>query len=164
MFKGTYPYKTDGKGRLPVPAAFRRALGKERRVVVTLLDQCLAAYPVAEWKRLEVQLAALPAFSKPAKAVTRLLASRAADCVLDGQGRILIPPSLRKAAALGREVIVVGVLNRFEVWPPEAWEAFLRESETLLDHVSLDLQWPPPPSVPPAEPPEPHRPQAKPSR
>jgi MraZ protein len=164
VFKGTYCYKTDGKGRLPVPAPFRRALGQERRVVVTLLDQCLAAYPVAEWKRLETQLAALPTFSKPAKAVTRLLASRAADCVLDRQGRILLPPSLRKAAALGREVMVVGVLNRFEVWPPEAWEAFLRESETLLDDVSLDLRWPPPPSAPPVPPSGLHRPQAKPNR
>ena len=149
MFKGTYHHRIDAKGRLPVPAAFRRALGDEPgQVVVTLLDQCLAAYSPSEWARLEAQLAALPAFSKPVKALTRLLASRAADCEIDVQGRILLPPALRAAAGLGRDAVVVGVLNRFEVWSPESWEAFVRESERLLDDVSLDIQWPLPPTPP----------------
>ena len=77
MFKGTYHYRLDGKGRLPVPAPFRRRLATAgaRALVVTLLDECLAAYPPAEWERLEAQLVALPAFSRPVKGLTRLLAS-----------------------------------------------------------------------------------------
>jgi MraZ protein len=99
------------------------------------------------------------------KALSRLLASRAADCALDGQGRILLPPALRAAAGLGREAVVVGVLNRIEVWAPEAWDAFLRDSERILDDVSLDVQWPPPPTPSPTEPPAGAlRPQGKPSR
>jgi len=148
VFKGTYRHRIDAKGRLPVPAAFRRSLGEDRQVVVTLLDQCLAAYSPGEWARLEAQLAALPAFSKPVKALTRLLASRAADCEIDLQGRILLPPSLRQAAGLGRDAVVVGVLNRFEVWSPESWDTFVRESERLLDDVSLDIQWPLPAAAP----------------
>jgi len=123
-------------------------------VVVTLLDQCLAVYPPAEWERLEEQLRALPAFSRPVKALTRLLASRAADCEIDVQGRILLPPALREAAALSRDAVVVGVLNRFEVWAPEAWESFVRDSEQILDDVSLDIQWPLP-STPPTGSPRP---------
>lgn len=149
MFKGTYRHRIDAKGRLPVPAAFRRALGGERRVVVTELDQCLAVYSPLEWEKLEGQLAALPSFSKPVKALTRLLASRAADCELDVQGRILLPPALRTAAGLARDAVVIGVLNRFEVWAPDTWNGFVRESERLLDDVSLDIQWPPPPAPPP---------------
>ena len=152
MFKGTYRYRIDPKGRLPVPPPFRRGLqeGGADRVVLTVLDQCLAAYPPTEWARLEDQLSRLPAFSKPVKALTRLLASRALEIPLDGQGRILLPPALRAVASLTREAIVVGVLNRFEVWSPEPWDAFLRESERLLDDASLDVQWPLPPAGPPS--------------
>lgn len=170
VFKGTYHYRIDPKGRLPVPAPFRRALAQagQAHVVVTVLDQCLAAYPPSEWERLEAQLRALPAFSRPVKSLTRLLASRALDCALDVQGRILLAPGLRQAARLEKEAVVVGVLSRFEVWSPAAWESFVRESERLLDDVTLDVQWPPPPS--PASPPPKdvapggRRPQRKPNR
>jgi MraZ protein len=156
VFKGTYRYKIDPKGRLPVPAPFRKALvqGGATTLVATVLDQCLAIYPPAEWERLEAQLGALPAFSKPVKALSRLLASRASDCGMDVQGRIRLPPALRSAAGLGREAVVLGVLNRIEVWAPETWETFLRESERILDDVSLDVEWPVAPT----------RPQAKPNR
>ncbi len=152
VFKGTYRHRIDPKGRLPVPAAFRKELpsGAPFQLVVTLLDQCLAAYPPAEWQRLEGQLSQLPAFSREVKALTRVLASRAVDCTLDRQGRILLPASLRQAAGLTREAVVAGVLNRFEIWSPEPWEAFLRDSERILDDVSLDVQWPPPPRTPPS--------------
>ncbi len=169
MFKGTYRHRIDGKGRLPVPAPFRRELSAEgaARVVVTVLVQCLAVYAPAEWARLEAQISSLPAFNRQVKALTRLLASRAADCDLDVQGRILLPPPLRQAAALGQEAVVIGALSRFEIWSPESWEGFLRESERLLDDVALDLPWPlasPPVSPSPGAPTPPALPQAKPSR
>ena len=147
MFKGTYRHRIDAKGRLPVPAAFRHALAEEgaKTVVVTLLDQCLAAYPPEDWSRLEKQLAQLPPFSGPAKAVTRLVASRAVDCDLDVQGRVLLPLALRAAAGLGREAVVIGVLSRFEVWAPDRWDAFVAESERLLEDATLGVEWPPSP-------------------
>lgn len=153
-----------------MPSAFRRALAERGAgsVVVTFLDQCLAAWPPAEWARLETQLGALPAFSKAVKALTRLLVSRATECPIDVQGRIRLPPLLRQAAGIERDAVVVGVLNRFEVWSPVTWSTFLRESERLLDDVWLEVQWPPPPSLgghPPSAGPRASRhPQAKPSR
>jgi MraZ protein len=143
VFKGTYRYRVDPKGRIPVPPAFRPVLlGSGGRAVVTLVDQCLGVYAPNEWARLEDQLRALPAFSARAKALTRLLLSRAADVELDVQGRVLVPPNLRAAAEIKSEVVVIGVLDRFELWAPERWDGFLRESERLLDDVGADLAWP----------------------
>jgi len=165
VFKGTYAHRIDPKGRLPVPATFRRALAQEgaHSVVVTSLDQCLAAYAPSAWAHLEDQLRALPAFSRQVKALTRLLMSRAADCELDVQGRILLPAPLRAGAGLEREALVVGVLNRFEVWSPERWAAFVADSEKLLDDATLDVQWPLP-ATPAGEPPGADHPQEKPRR
>jgi len=164
VFKGTHRHRLDPKGRLPVPAPFRRELqaGGETHLVVTLLDECLAAYPPREWEQLERQLQALPAFNRTVKALTRLLTSRAADCELDVQGRIRLPNDLRQAVGLGRDAVVVGVLNRIEVWSPQAWDSFVSDSERLLDDVSLDIQWPLPttPTTPSAG----ELPQPKPKR
>lgn len=155
MFKGTYRYRIDAKGRVPVPPAFRGAFQETGgQAVATLVDQCLGVYAPREWARLEGQLRALPAFSAKAKALSRLLLSRAADVELDVQGRILVPPLLRAAAGLKDEAVVVGVLDRFELWAPERWDGFLAESERLLDDVSFDL-WPtggPAPEPPPGDP------------
>jgi MraZ protein len=147
VFKGTYHHRVDPKGRLPVPAPFRRRLAREgagQSLVVTLLDECLAVYPEDEWARLEAQLRAMPPFSKPVKALARVLASHAVDCELDVQGRIRLPPLLRKAIGLESEAVVVGVVERFEIWTPDRWDRFLRDSERLLDDVSVDLPWPRP--------------------
>jgi MraZ protein len=165
VFKGTYRHRIDPKGRLPVPAAFRRRLDSGA-LVATVLDQCLAVYPSGEWTRLERQLAALPAFGRQVKSLTRLLLSRACDCELDGQGRILLPAPLRAAAGLEREAVLIGALSRFEVWSPLAWEQFLKDSERLLDDLALDVPWPAPPAPGPADgpgaaPAPARRPQAK---
>ena len=165
MFKGTYRHRIDGKGRLPVPAPFRRLLANEGadRVVVTVLDQCLAAYAPTAWARLETEISSQPAFDRRVKALTRVLASRAADCELDVQGRILLPGALRQAVALVRDAVVIGAFSRFEIWVPETWDGFLRESEGLLDDVAFGLPWPIG-SLPVSPPPGPALPQAKPSR
>jgi len=167
VFKGTYRYRIDPKGRLPVPAPFRRALrsGGAERVVATLVDQCIALFPVSAWERLEGQLRSLPPFNRTTKALARHLASRAVDAELDVQGRVLLAPALREAAGLAREAVVVGVLDRIEIWAPPAWERFLKESERLLEDVSLEVTWPMPASpAPVGAPPGTELPQAKPKR
>jgi MraZ protein len=167
VFKGTYRYKIDPKGRLPVPAPFRRALrsGGGERVVATLVDQCIALFPIAEWTRLEDQLRALPPFGRTAKALARHLASRAVDAELDAQGRLLLAPALREAAGLGREAVVVGVLDRIEIWSPQVWDRFLKDTERLLEDVSLEVAWPMPPAATPGKAPAgTELPQAKPKR
>ena len=138
MFKGTYRYKIDPKGRLPVPPAFRRALARQgQSLVVTPLDSCLAVYTETEWERLRQQLESLPAFSRQALTLTRLVASRAVDAALDVQGRLLLPAPLRSAARLTREAVVVGVLSRFEIWGAASWDSFVKDAEKLLDEAGF---------------------------
>jgi MraZ protein len=139
MFTGTFEYRIDAKGRLPIPAPFRRSLegAGQDTVVATVLDQCLAVYPLPQWADLEKQLLSLQPFEKSSKALIRRLASQASPCSLDVQGRILLPALLRHAVGLEKDVRVVGVLTRIEVWRPDSWDVFLRDSEHLLDDVSL---------------------------
>jgi MraZ protein len=150
VWKGTYLHRIDAKGRLPVPASIRRSLQENghSRVVLTKLDQCLAAYAPPDWARLESELLALPTFDPRSRMLTRVMTRDADDCEIDVQGRILLPPNLRRAAALARDAVVVGVLNRFEIWSPPAWDSFLEASESFLDTVSLGIHWPPPPTPP----------------
>lgn len=145
VFKGTYRYRVDPKGRVPIPPPFRRALGKEP-MVLTRLDECLAGYPAQRWVDLETQLLSLPSFSKSVKTLTRVLASHAVDCPLDAQGRILVPAALRKSVGIAGEAVVVGVLDRFEIWSPDGWDRFLVDSDRLLEDVSVDVAWPTPTS------------------
>lgn len=155
MWKGTYLHRIDAKGRLPIPAPIRRSLQEDghARVVVTKLDQCLAAYAPPDWARLEAELLRLPTFDARSRMLTRVMTRDADDCEIDVQGRILLPPNLRRAAGLERDAVVVGVLNRFEIWSPTSWDSFLQASESFLDTVSLGIQWPPVPASPVTAPP-----------
>ena len=92
--------------------------------VLTFFDDAIAGYPRGTWLSLEKQVLSLPAFSKKARALSRVLASRAHESRLDTQGRILVPPALRRLAGLERDVIVIGAMDRFEIWPRDKWNTF----------------------------------------
>ncbi len=119
MFMGEYNHTIDSKSRIIVPAKFRDALGEE--FVVTLgLDGCLFVYPKEEWTSFVSQLKELPG-SKEARQLQRYFMAGAASLEIDKQGRILIPSKLREHAALEKDVVFVGVLNKVEIWSKERW-------------------------------------------
>jgi MraZ protein len=122
VFLGRYAHNMDSKGRLAIPARYREALA-EGVILTRGIDRCLALYPVAAWTPLAQNVAALPLTDADARTFRRLVFSAAADLVLDGQGRILIPPDLRRYAELEREALVVGVDTSIEIWSPARWEA-----------------------------------------
>ena len=130
----------DRQGRIAIPSAFRRKVEDSGDTfVLTFFDDAIAGYPRGTWLSLEKQVLAMPAFSKKARALSRVLASRAHESRLDTQGRILIPPALRRLAGLDRDVVVIGAMDRFEVWPREKWSSFASDAEALLDSVSAEL-------------------------
>lgn len=121
MFMGEYNHTIDAKGRIIVPARYREELGEE--FVVTLgLDGCLFVYPNEEWQTFVAELKGLPG-SKEARQLQRYFMAGAAACEADKQGRILIPSKLREQAALDKDIVFVGVLNKIEIWSKERWES-----------------------------------------
>ena len=121
MFMGEYNHSIDGKGRIIIPSKFRETLGDEF-VVTQGLDGCLFVYPNDEWMNFVNQLKSLPG-TKEARQLQRYFMAGAASCEVDKQGRILIPTKLREQAALEKDIVFVGVLNKIEIWSKERWES-----------------------------------------
>lgn len=141
MFRGRFQHNLDAKARLSVPSKFRDVLTTnfDERLVVTNFDNCLWAYPAAEWQKVEEKVAALPQFKDEVKALQRVFISAATECPIDKAGRILIPPTLRDYAAIEREVILVGMINRIEIWSKERWNAVFEAALTSLSTMGDKL-------------------------
>ncbi len=144
MFLGQYAYTLDSKGRITIPAAFRKALDGERVVVTRGLDRCLTLYPLAIWNEIAAKVNALPITDPKGRALRRLLFADAADAALDRQGRLLLPERLRHYAGLERDVIVVGLDRFIELWEPQRWEeenarqmALMDEDPSLWDNLQV---------------------------
>lgn len=135
MFMGEHQHSIDGKGRVIIPARFREELG-EKFIVTRGLDSCLFVYPQEEWDKLEKKLKGLSFTKADARAFTRFLFSGAVECETDKQGRSLIPQSLREHASLDKEVIVIGVSTRVEIWSREVWEKYKEEANLSFEEIS----------------------------
>ncbi len=126
MFRGSYEHTVDAKGRVSVPSKFRDIIADqyEGRLVLTMdYDRCLTLYPLEEWERLEEKLKSLPLMQQEVKDFRRFLLSSAAECELDRQGRLLIPPAHREHAAIAKNVMLVGIIDKVEIWDVGAWKA-----------------------------------------
>lgn len=141
MFIGEYSHSIDEKGRLSLPAKFRRQL--EGGVVVTRgLDHCLSVYPASEWKTLAEKFAALPMSQSQSRAYARLMLAGAWDAEPDSQGRVMLPDYLRRYAALKKQVVVTGLYNRLEIWDAQAWEVYREETEKRSNDIAESITYP----------------------
>ncbi|MEW5785976.1 MAG: division/cell wall cluster transcriptional repressor MraZ [Bacillota bacterium] len=138
MFTGEYQHALDDKGRVIVPARLREELG-DRFMITRGLDQCLFIYPSGEWSRIEQKLKELPFTRSDARAFTRLFFSGAAELEADKQGRILIPQNLREYAAIEKDVMIIGVSSRIEVWSEQAWRRYSSEANENFEQVAEKL-------------------------
>ncbi len=124
MFRGANLLAMDAKGRIAVPSRYRQTLQDlcEGRLVITLdRSGCLLLYPEPEWLEVEQKLRQLPATNNDARRLQRLMVGHATELELDKQGRILLPAVLREVAALERHIMLVGQINKFELWDETAW-------------------------------------------
>jgi MraZ protein len=123
---GEYLHSIDTKGRLILPAKFREELG-ECFIATKGLDNCLFVYPKEEWAILENKLKQLPLAKPEARAFVRFFFAGAAEMECDKQGRVLLPQNLREHAKLDKDVVVIGVSNRIEIWSKSLWDEYNEE-------------------------------------
>ena len=138
MFIGEYSHSIDPKKRLALPSKFRGELGN--RVVVTRgLDRCLFVYPMKVWEEIASKLGNLPVGESGTRSFIRLMLSGAVDTELDSQGRVLLPEYLKNDAGLKKEVIIVGIYNRLEIWDEDAWKKYKQNAEKNTGKIAEEL-------------------------
>ncbi len=139
MFYGEYQHSIDKKGRVIIPSRFRdvmKAHFVERFYITRGLDKCLFMFPEDEWRKQEQNFKSMPFTKKDAREFTRILFSGAYEITCDAQGRIVLPQALKEHAEIERDIVVVGVSNRIEIWARKHWEAFCRDTKDSFEHIA----------------------------
>jgi MraZ protein len=135
MFMGEFQHSLDDKGRLIIPSKVRENLG-EKFIVTRGLDNCLFVYPQTQWKILEEKIKELPTSHADTRAFVRLFFSGAVEAETDKQGRIMIPQHLRQHARIERDVYVIGVSTKVEIWAREAWEHYSSQAQQSYENIT----------------------------
>lgn len=138
MFIGEYHHTLDDKGRMALPGKFRSAFSGGC-VLTRGIDSCLTVYTTKEWKVLAEKVATLPLAQANTRAFTRHMLAGAMDCTLDAQGRVVLPEYLRKYAHLDKEVVVVGLATRLEIWDATAWDAYRTRTDAESSTIAEQL-------------------------
>ncbi|MEI8345260.1 MAG: division/cell wall cluster transcriptional repressor MraZ, partial [Candidatus Omnitrophota bacterium] len=152
---GEHEHSIDRKGRLIIPSKFREVFKEnyvERFFVTRGLDTCLFVFPEDEWRKQESRFKGLSIASSQARQFNRIFFSGACEVTCDKQGRILVPQYLKDYANIKRDVMIVGVSNRIEIWDKEGWarfyantrDSFEKIAENIFGQVEAVLPMPPP--------------------
>ena len=138
MFIGEYEHSVDSKGRLIMPAKLREEIG-DKFVITKGLDGCLFAYSQTEWAAFEEKLKTLPLSSRNARDFTRFFLSGAIECEIDKQGRFLITSNLRDFANIVKDVIIIGVNTRIEIWSKDKWKEYSKNESINVDEIAENM-------------------------
>jgi MraZ protein len=124
MFRGSSFHTIDSKGRIIIPARFRDVIKAQgsNGVMVSRMDGALVAYPYDEWRKIETRILSLAEKSENMRRFRRVFIGGAFECSCDKQDRILIPQNLRQYAEIDKEIVLVGVLDHFEIWSRKSWD------------------------------------------
>ena len=145
MFKGRHYHTLDSKGRLSIPSRFREILSEHQEdvLILTNFDSCLLGFTQDEWRVMEEKIRGQSMFStmlrKDMRAFIRYFFSGASECPLDRQGRILVPAGLQEAAGLGGSVLLLGNIDRIELWNPETYRAEVQEQAGDFEQFAYKL-------------------------
>ena len=142
MFYGEYFHSIDRKGRLILPAKFRETAKShfiEKFFVTRGLDKCLFMLSEEEWRSQENKLKNMPFTKQQSRTFNRLYFSGAVEVVFDSQGRILLPQNLKDYAEIKKDVVIVGVSSRIEIWARDKWNEFYGNSRQSYEEIAEKL-------------------------
>lgn len=143
MFRGTSAITLDSKSRITIPTKYRSELLSDcqGKMVCTIDVQqpCLLLYPMPEWEEIELKLSELSSTIKEERLFKQLILGNATDCDMDKSGRLLINGPLRQHADLDKSIMLVGQLNRFEIWSESAWNAQMQQGISQIQAGEIEL-------------------------
>ena len=142
MFYGEHEHAIDKKGRLIIPSGFRESFKEydiEKLYVTRGLDRCLFLFTENEWKSQESKFKSIPFTKSEARKFNRLYFSGAVQIECDKQGRVLLPKYLKDYAGIKKDVMIIGVSNRIEIWSKEAWEGYYNSSKESFEDIAEKL-------------------------
>jgi MraZ protein len=143
MFRGANAINLDSKGRLTIPTRYRQSLldDCQGQLVCTIdtSQNCLLLYPLPEWEEIELKLSKLSSTNPQERRLQRLLLGYAMEGEMDKSGRILIAPTLRQHAALDKQIMLVGQLNKFEIWDANVWQQQIFEDIEIEKRGQFEL-------------------------
>ena len=139
MFKGQYTYSVDSKGRISIPAKLRKHVTPESNETFIMTQgtgKCIDVYPLDQWNILENKIRNLNLFDPLHARFSRMFLQNAYDDTLDSQSRILIPLTLLHHAGIIKDVLILGVSTKIELWNPSEFEKYLRSSEETFEQIA----------------------------
>lgn len=139
MFIGEYNHSVDTKGRVSLPARFRDDLSANFYITKGL-ESCLFIYDEEEWKTIDSKMRQLRVTAKAARSFSRLFYGSAQEISTDKQGRILIPNALRDYAEIDKEVVIIGVSNRIEIWDKDKWDDYMATTSVSYEDLAEELE------------------------
>lgn len=143
MFRGKYKYSIDAKGRFAIPAKLRKHVSAEANdsfIMTKGRDVCIEIYPADIWsKDIETKLQQLNPFLKEDSRFLRMMSQDAYDDVLDGQSRLLIPHVLLEYAKIDKDVLIIGVLNKIEIWNPSVYEEYMSAATMTFEELAAKV-------------------------
>ena len=138
MLIGEYEHSLDAKGRIIMPSKLREDMG-EKFIVTKGLDGCLFGFSKNEWNNFEEKLKTLPLTNKNARDFVRFFLSGATECEIDKQGRFLISSNLRDYATLEKDVVIIGVGTRLEIWSKDKWKNYNSDENISADEIAENM-------------------------
>jgi len=142
MFRGNYTYSIDNKGRISIPAKLRKHVAGEASdtfIMTRGTSTCIDIYPMDQWQKVEEKLLQLNSFNPEEALFKRMISQFATDGTLDSQSRILIPQSLLEYAKIDNEVLILGAMEKIEVWNPKIYDDYIKQTGQTYEQIAAKV-------------------------